>query len=55
MIRKSKISRFFAGIKSFPLAYEANREACMTFNIFESWFKNLNKNMKIEKRKLCVS
>lgn len=27
MIRKSKKLRCFTGIKSFPLAYEANREA----------------------------
>ena len=34
MIWKSKSPRCFTGIKSFPLDYEANPKAWMTYNIF---------------------
>lgn len=54
MIGKSKNPRCFAGIKSFPLDYEANHKAWMTSKLFEDWLKNLNKKMKKEKRKIVL-
>ncbi|XP_054706997.1 tigger transposable element-derived protein 4-like [Uloborus diversus] len=54
MIGKSKKPRCFAGVKSFPVDYEANTKSWMTAEFFEKWLKNLDRKMSSQNRKIVL-
>lgn len=54
IIGKSKKPRCFAGVKSFPVDYTANKKAWMTSELFAEWLLRIDKQMKIQKRKILL-
>ncbi|XP_047984684.1 tigger transposable element-derived protein 6-like [Leguminivora glycinivorella] len=54
MIGKSKKPRCFAGCRSLPLDYEANKKAWMTGELFRKWLIKTDKQMITEKRKILL-
>lgn len=54
MIGKSKKPRCFAGCRSLPLDYEANKKAWMTGELFKKWLINTDKQMITAKRKILL-
>ncbi|XP_056640897.1 uncharacterized protein LOC130447879 [Diorhabda sublineata] len=52
LIGKSKSPRCFKGVKTLPVNYRNNKKAWMTSIIF--WLKNLNQEMKAQKRKILM-
>lgn len=54
VIGKSLNPRCFKNVKSLPCEYRANKRAWMTHNIFEEWLLDIEKKMKLEKRKILL-
>lgn len=54
VIGKSKKPRCFAGVKSLPVEYTANKKAWMNAELFASWLTKLDKQMGREKRKIIL-
>ncbi|XP_025407157.1 tigger transposable element-derived protein 6-like, partial [Sipha flava] len=54
IIGKSKNPRCFAGVKSFPVNYTANKKAWMTSELFAEWLLRIDKQMKIQKLKILL-
>lgn len=54
MIGKSKKPRCFAGCRSLPLDYEANKKAWMTGDLFKKWLIKTDKQMITAKRKILL-
>ncbi|XP_043462863.1 tigger transposable element-derived protein 4-like [Leptopilina heterotoma] len=54
VIGKSKKPRCFAGCKSLPVQYDANKKAWMNSEIFRTWLLQLNKEMIRKKRKIML-
>ncbi|GBM97211.1 Tigger transposable element-derived protein 4 [Araneus ventricosus] len=54
MIGKSKKPTCFAGVKFFPMNYEANTKAWMTGELFVNWLKALDRKMACQKRKIVL-
>ncbi|CAG5026229.1 unnamed protein product [Parnassius apollo] len=46
--------RCFKGDKILPVNYQNNKKAWMTCTIFSDWLKNLNQEMKAQKRKILM-
>ena len=53
-IGKSKQPRCFKNVKTLPVAYEANKNAWMTGDIWKEWLKKLDKQMRLKKRKIVM-
>lgn len=54
VIGKSKKSRCFAGVKSLPVDYTANRKAWMNAELFADWLLKLDKQMGKGKQKIIL-
>lgn len=56
VIGKSKNPRSFNGYHhtSLRVTYEANKKAWMTGQIFESWLKKVNQQMRVQNRKILL-
>ncbi|CAG5040936.1 unnamed protein product [Parnassius apollo] len=56
LIGKSKSPRCFKGVtnKTLPVNYQNNKKAWMTCTIFSDWLKNINQEMKAQKRKILM-
>ncbi|XP_046667060.1 tigger transposable element-derived protein 4-like [Homalodisca vitripennis] len=54
VIGKSKKPRCFAGVKSLPVDYTANRKAWMNAELFADWLLKLDKQMGKGKRKIIL-
>jgi len=54
LIGKSKKPRCFAGVKSFPVEYTANKKAWMTSELFAKWLLRVDNQMKTQKRKILL-
>ncbi|XP_056649105.1 tigger transposable element-derived protein 4-like [Diorhabda sublineata] len=54
LIGKSKSPRCFKGVKTLPVNYQNNEKAWMTSIIFSDWLRNLNQEMKAQKRKILM-
>ncbi|XP_062501384.1 tigger transposable element-derived protein 4-like [Corticium candelabrum] len=53
-IGKSKKPHCFRGVANIPVAYDANRTAWMTKQLFEPWLRKLNAKMLGQKRKIAL-
>ena len=54
IIGKSKKPRCFAGVKSLPVEYTANRKAWMTNEIFSAWLLKIDRQMTRAGRKILL-
>nr|XP_034336051.1 tigger transposable element-derived protein 4 [Crassostrea gigas] len=54
VIGKSKKPRCFKGIKTLPTAYEANKKAWITSELFTAWLKQLDRRFQRQKRKVAM-
>lgn len=54
LITKSQNPLCLSHIKSYPVQYEYNKQACMTPDLFGSWLKNLDEKFAKEKRKIAL-
>ncbi|XP_047505969.1 tigger transposable element-derived protein 6-like [Pieris napi] len=54
IIGQSKKTRCFAGLKSLPMDYEANKKAWMTADLFKKWLINIDKQMVTSNRKIIL-
>ena len=53
-IGKSKRPRCFKNVKRLPVAYEANKNAWMTSDIWREWLKKLDGQMRAKKRQIVM-
>ena len=53
-IGKSKKPHCFRSVANIPVAYDANRTAWMTKQLFEPWLRKLNAKMLGQKRKIAL-
>jgi hypothetical protein len=53
-IGKSKQPRCFKNVKRLPVAYEANKNAWMTGDIWKEWLKKLDRQMRSKKRQIVM-
>ena len=55
VIGKSKNpGRAFQNVQHLPVEYEANKKACMTAELFESWLRKLDGSMGRQNRKIAM-
>ena len=54
VVGKSKKPRCFKNIKSFPTEYDSNKKSWMTRTIFEKFLQNLDRKMRLQKRKIIL-
>lgn len=54
VVGKSRNPRCFKNVRSFPTKYEANKKAWMTQALFEDFLRKLNKQMKLQNRKIML-
>jgi hypothetical protein len=53
-IGKSKQPRCFKNVKRLPVAYEANKNAWMTGDIWKEWLKKLDRQIRSKKRQIVM-
>ncbi|CAB3253269.1 unnamed protein product [Arctia plantaginis] len=54
LIGKSKSPRCFKGIKALPVKYQNNKKAWITSELFADWLKEVNADMRAQKRKIIM-
>lgn len=54
MIGKSRKPRCFAGVKSFPFRYQANKKAWITTSIFHDWSRKIDRQMSRQNRQILL-
>lgn len=54
IIGKSKRPRCFKGVKTLPVDYANNTKAWMTKILFKDWLKKVDKQMKINRKKILL-
>lgn len=54
VIGKSAKPRCFKGVKTLPLQYSSSKKAWMNSHLFTNWIKDLDKNFRAKKRKICL-
>ena len=54
VIGKSRNPRCFKNVRTFPTKYEANKNAWITEPLFEDFLRKLNKEMKLQNRKIIL-
>ena len=54
VIGKSKTPTCFKGVKNTPYCYRAQPKSWISSELFEEWFKEIDRNIAAQKRKIVL-